>query len=61
VKSVERIDQWRGSVWVAWNDPRNPAIRHLASPSWGRHGCQIGDFILFGDDRIIERIQEAFE
>src|SRR5262245_20541041 len=33
VKSVERIDQWRGSVWVAWNDPRNPAIRHLASPS----------------------------
>jgi hypothetical protein len=60
VKSVQQIEQWRGSVWVVWNDPREGGIVHFASPSWGRHGCQIGDFLLFGDDRLIERIQRAF-
>lgn len=55
--TVERIHQWQGSVWVG-------RARHYIDvedllAQWGKHGCRIGDFLLFGDERVLRRIQEV--
>jgi hypothetical protein len=57
MKAVERIHEWRGTVWVgraySWFDVEAVLAR------WGEYGCRIGDFLLFGDERLLRRIQEA--
>ena len=57
LRIVERIGQWHGTVWVGY------ASRHIGAEDefaqWGEYGCRIGDFILFGDKRLLERIREA--
>src|SRR5262249_27538454 len=55
VKGPEQIDQWRGSVYVE----RNPAYGDELLSQWGEHGCRIGDFMLFGDRQLSQRIQRA--
>ena len=57
VRAVERIHQWRGTVWVEHVHFEVRAEMMLAD--WGPHGCRVGDFLLFGDDRLLRRIQEA--
>ena len=56
-KLVERIHEWRGTVWVgraySWFDVEAELAR------WGEYGCRIGDFLLFGDEWLLRRIQEA--
>src|SRR4051794_23811643 len=59
VKSQDRIASWRGSVWVVWNDRYEQALIQVVVPSSGRYGRQIGEFFVFGDDQLIERIQRA--
>jgi hypothetical protein len=56
-KAVERIHQWRGTVWVGRAYPWDDVGVVLAQ--WREYGCRIGDFMLFGDDQLLRRIQEA--
>ena len=58
VKYVESIHQWRGTVAVWKSHPEIEMDGQLAM--WGPHGCQIGDFLLFGDRRLLQRICAAF-
>jgi hypothetical protein len=58
VRAVERIDLWRGTVWVGHGyfsaeDEEDTLV------GWGGNGCRIGDFLLFGDERLLRRIQAA--
>ena len=57
LKAVERIHEWRGTVWVgrasSWFDAEAALAR------WGEYGSRIGDFLLFGDERLLRRIQET--
>ena len=57
MKVVERIHEWRGTVWVgrasSWFDAEAALAR------WGEYGSRIGDFLLFGDERLLRRIQET--
>jgi hypothetical protein len=55
--AVERIHQWRGTVWVGRVYPWFDVEEVLAG--WGEYGCRIGDFMLFGDELLLRRIQEA--
>jgi hypothetical protein len=57
VRAVECIHQWRGTVWVEHVHFELHAEMSLAV--WGPYGGRIGNFLLFGDDRILRRIQEA--
>jgi hypothetical protein len=54
---VECLHQWRGTVWVG--DARLEPDAEGALAQWGEHGCRIGTFYLFGDDRVLRRIQAA--
>jgi hypothetical protein len=54
---VERIDRWRGTVWVGHSLPREDVTDFL--DQLGPHGCRVGDFILFGDERILRHIQDV--
>jgi hypothetical protein len=56
-KVVERIHQWRGTVWVGRAYPWFDVEEVLAE--WGEYGCRIGDFMLFGDELLLRRIQET--
>ena len=56
-QDAEYIDQWRGTVWVEYVAFEPHAEAALAE--WGRYGGRIGNFLLFGDDRLLRRIQEA--
>jgi hypothetical protein len=56
-RSVERIDQWHGAVWVEHLAPQGYTEWDVAQ--WGCHGCQIGRFVVFGDARLVERILQA--
>jgi hypothetical protein len=56
-RTVDHLEQWRGSVWV-WHFP--PGDTNWLLYDWQEHGCRIGDFLLFGDDQLIRRIQQAF-
>jgi hypothetical protein len=56
-RAVECIHQWRGTVWVehVLFEPH----AEMALAEWGAYGGRVGNFILFGDDRILRRIQNA--
>ena len=56
-KAVECIHQWRGTVWVehVLFEPH----AEMALAEWGAYGGRVGNFILFGDDRILRLIQNA--
>jgi hypothetical protein len=54
---VERLHQWRGTVCVEY--PRTGLTDEVAVDHWGVNGCRIGTFVLFGDDRILRRIEDA--
>jgi hypothetical protein len=58
VVNVQCIDQWHGTVWVGYPNPWTD-VEDEALYEWGEYGCRIGNFILFGDDRLLRRIQEA--
>jgi hypothetical protein len=57
-KLVERIGQWRGSIWVQRVD-RDTDTESLLW-LWGEYGCRIGNFLLFGDKQIIDRVRRTF-
>src|SRR5262245_55805523 len=54
---VECIHRWRGTVWVGRPLPAEEVANWLAQA--GPYGCRIGNFVLFGDERILGRIQEV--
>jgi hypothetical protein len=54
---VERIDQWRGTVRVGWAHSWIDVPQELEQS--GDYGCRIGGFLLFGDRRLLRRIEEA--
>jgi hypothetical protein len=54
---VESIHEWNGMVWVGRAFSAIDEGDQLTK--WGEYGCQIGDFLLFGDERLLRRIQEA--
>jgi hypothetical protein len=58
VVAVESIHLWHGTVSIWLTHPDIEMQDQVAM--WGRNGCQIGDFVLFGDERILLQIQEAF-
>jgi hypothetical protein len=51
------IAQWRGTVWVTYDFLGSYGDNHLSQ--WGKNSCQIGNFVLFGDERLLRRIEEA--
>jgi hypothetical protein len=56
-KTVECLHQWRGTVCA--EDPiAVMAVEDLLA-DWGKNGCRIGKFLLFGDERVLRRIEEA--
>jgi len=57
-KVVERVGRWRGSVWVRRIHCSTDVEGLLWQ--WGEYGCRIGNFLLFGDKQIIDRIRRAF-
>jgi len=57
MRIVERIHEWQGTVWVGGPGWYVDVEEEVAR--WGPHGCRIGDFFLFGDERLLRRIQEA--
>jgi len=57
MRIVERIHQWRGTVWVGRTYPWIDVPQELYHS--GKNGCRIGDFILFGDERLLKRIEEV--
>ena len=57
VRAVEHIDQWRGTLWVEHVHLELHAEMMLAE--WGPYGGRVGNFLLFGDERIVRRIEEA--
>jgi hypothetical protein len=57
-KVVERIGQWRGSIWVQRVDRYTDTESLLWQ--WDEYGCRIGNFLLFGDKQILGRIRSAF-
>lgn len=54
----ERIRQWRGAVWVHRIGPDTDVEGRLAD--WGRHGCLVGGFLVFGDTALLDRIRGTF-
>jgi hypothetical protein len=54
---VECIGEWRGSDCVERVGSYVNVDDDVAS--WGKYGCRIGDFILFGDEDLLRRILVA--
>jgi hypothetical protein len=54
---VERRPQWRGTVCV--ESPLTGLTEEVAVDHWGANGCRVGPFVLFGDERILRRIEQA--
>jgi hypothetical protein len=54
---VERLHQWRGTVCVEY--PRTGLTEEVAVDQWGAIGGRIGPFVLFGDDRVLRRSEDA--
>ena len=52
---VERIREWRGTVlvWYVLAGSEEPVAE------WGPYSCRIGRFLLFGDETILRRIEDA--
>src|SRR5262245_2977447 len=57
VRSVRHLHQWRGTVCVEHVLPGVPVEDALAD--CGGNGRRIGKFLLFGDERVLRRIEEA--
>ena len=57
VRAVECIHQWRGTVWVGQALPTEDVEGFLDQT--GPYGGRVGDFILFGDERILRRVRAA--
>ena len=59
-RMVERINRWQGTVFVerVGDYYSDSAVEHDLA-KWGPYGRRIGDFVLFGDERLLQRIQEA--
>jgi hypothetical protein len=57
-KIVDYLGRWRGSVWVERVNPFTDTEGLLWQ--WGGCGCRMGNFLLFGDERVIGRIRKAF-
>ena len=55
VRQAECIHQWHGTVWAGCMYTTYYVEDLLAD--WGDHGCRIGDVLLFGDARLLRRIQ----
>jgi hypothetical protein len=56
-RAAAYIHEWHGTIWLGRALCPLDAEGLLAQ--WGEYGCRVGDFILFGDRRLLERIQEA--
>jgi hypothetical protein len=54
-RQPERIHQWQGTVWAGCLLAEEAVEDLLAD--WGEHGCRLGDVLLFGDARLLRRIQ----
>ena len=55
LRVLEHIQEWRGTVRV-WCV--HPDCGELVA-EWGPYGCRIGHFYLFGDEAILQRIQNV--
>lgn len=56
--TAARSAQWRGAVWLHRIGPATDTEGLLQQ--WEGHGYRIGDFLVFGDARLIEQIGKAF-
>jgi hypothetical protein len=57
VRSVERIDAWRGVVLIE-RLSNKPGPQWDVS-QWGKYGLQLDRFILFGDEELIRQISQS--
>jgi hypothetical protein len=46
---------WEGTVLVE----RDRGYGETDAAGWGRHGWRVGDFLFFGDPRLLHRIREC--
>ena len=53
----EAMDLWQGSVWVWRVRPQTETQFYLVQ--FGRCGCRIGNMVLVGDERLIQRIDQT--
>jgi hypothetical protein len=58
-RALEYADDWQGAVWIESLDRRGSI--EWPVEEWGKHGCQIGRFVVFGDPALVERIARHFE
>ena len=56
-RNVELIEQWEGAVVVEHIHPEADTQWSLCQ--WGRNGCRIDRFLVFGDARLVEQIRAA--
>jgi hypothetical protein len=56
-KTVECLHQWRGLVCA--EDPIAAMVVEDVLSDWGKNGSRIGKFVLFGDERLLRRIEAA--
>ena len=56
-RSLQHLDRWRGTVCVEQVLP--VASREDELADWGANGRRIGPFLLFGDARLLRRIEGA--
>ena len=57
-QSPERLNQWWGAVWLHRIGPATDVEARLHA--WQGSGSRIDDFLLFGDPKLIKRIEEQF-
>lgn len=56
-RTVEAIHGWEGSVWLERQEPQSGTEWDVAA--WGSNGAQLDRFVLFGDERLIQRILQS--
>src|SRR5262249_38240586 len=57
-RNLQHIGEWQGAAWVEHLQPEDYIEWYV--DGGGRNGCRIGDFVVFGDDHLIDRILRAF-
>jgi hypothetical protein len=57
-RNVEHAEQWKGVLWVEHLLPE--AYTEWYVSEWGANGCQVGRFVVFGDERLVARLRKAF-
>ncbi len=57
VRSVEKIDKWRGVVLIE-RLSNKPGPQWDVS-QWGKYGLQLDRFILFGDEELLRQISQS--